>query len=202
MYLSHSRVLDFCGQLWLVNGKHSGYYPPMLKRMLMQLAVMLSHYARVHVLRFDLHQPSYTPTNARITQFNRRLFKRLKTQYGLKRVGFCWVREQERAKAQHYHYVLMLDGRAVQYPHKVLALVSHIWAELSGSFYTPKHCYYNLKRGDIAQLRRVVYRISYLTKGRGKGYRPAQTKDYSCSRLKGKPDGEVSLPGDGLTPCL
>jgi hypothetical protein len=33
----------------------------------------------------------------------------------------------------------------------------------------------------------AVYRISYLAKTRGKGYRPAQVKDYSTSRLKVKP---------------
>ncbi len=30
----------------------------------------------------------------------------------------------------------------------------------------------------------AVYRVSYLAKTRGKGYRPEQVKDYSTSRLK------------------
>jgi hypothetical protein len=35
-------------------------------------------------------------------------------------------------------------------------------------------------------LQAAIYRISYLAKPRGKGYRPPQTKDYGCSRMKAK----------------
>lgn len=183
MYLSHSRLFRFGEHDWLVNARGSGCYTHMLKKMLGQFFNMLSHHHRLHVLRFDLHQPTYQADNKRITKFNRNLFKRLQRIYNFKRIGYCWVREQEKAPAPHYHYVLMLDGSKVRYPHKLLIIINEVWTNMSGSFYVPEHCYYNVDRHDLSRLAKVIYRISYFAKGRGKGIRPPQTKDYSTSRI-------------------
>ncbi|QLE84037.1 inovirus Gp2 family protein [Shewanella sp. Scap07] len=129
---------------------------------------MLSHYKRVHVIRFDLHQRDYNPDNQRMTVFKRRLFKRLKRQYKISKIGYCWVREQVNAAAQRYHYVLFLDGRCIQYPQKVLAIVDKVWSDMAGYSYTLKNCYYNVTREDFDVMLKVVYRISYLAKAAGK----------------------------------
>lgn len=183
MYVSHTRVLDYDGVLWLVNTKPSGIYPSMAKKFISQLFNMLSHYKRVHVIRFDLHQRDYNPDNRRMTQFITRLKKRLKTKYKLIRLGYCWVREQEGASAQHYHYALFIDGRVINYPHQVLSTVARVWDDMAGFSYTPKHCYYNVERDDSIALQEVIYRLSYFAKGRGKGHRPPQTKDFATSRI-------------------
>ncbi|QDF76231.1 MULTISPECIES: YagK/YfjJ domain-containing protein [Shewanella] len=184
MYVSDSPVIDCLGATWSVNAKPSGIYPSMAKRFISQFLIMLSHYNRVHVLRFDLHQRDYNPNNKRITVFNRRLFKRLKKRYSIKKLGYCWVREQELAQAQHYHYALFMDGRIVQYPHKVLEMVNQVWEDMAGTCFTPKNCFYNVCRDDFEQIQAVVYRISYFAKAVGKGCRPPQTKDYSTSRIE------------------
>ncbi|MCL1056823.1 inovirus Gp2 family protein [Shewanella gelidimarina] len=158
----------------------------MLKSMMGQLFNMLSHHNKLHALRFDLHQAKYQPDNKRITRFNRNLFKRLKRKYGVKRIGYFWVREQETAPAPHYHCVLFLDGSKVDYPNLVLRYIREVWLNMSGSYFVPKHCFYNFHRSDDARIRKVIYRISYLAKGRGKGNRPPQTKDSSPSRIKQK----------------
>ncbi|WP_432463856.1 YagK/YfjJ domain-containing protein [Agarivorans sp. QJM3NY_33] len=155
----------------------------MLKTMIGQALAMLTYYKRVTVIRFDLHQPINTANSKRITQFNRRLKKRLATKYGVKKVGFAWCREQEKAKAQHYHFVLMLDGRLVREAWGVNMLVSEVWQQMGGACWFPNR-HYNLIRGELAELSKAVYHISYLTKARGKGYRSAQSKDYGASRLK------------------
>jgi len=183
MYVSHTRVLDYDGVLWLVNAKPSGIYPSMAKKFINQLFNMLSHHKRVHVIRFDLHQRDYNPDNKRMTVFITRLKKRLMAQYKLVRIGYCWVREQETAAAQHYHYVLFLDQRVINYPHKVLNIIRQVWAEMAGFCYIPKHCFYNVSRNDLATIQKVIYRISYFAKARGKGRRPPQTNDYSTSRI-------------------
>ena len=63
----------------------------------------LLRYCRVHIFRFDLHLRQYTDDNRIISILQRRLFKRIKVSYKMKNVGFVWVREQEKAKSQHYH---------------------------------------------------------------------------------------------------
>ncbi len=185
-YISHSKNITINGQNWWVNSEPSGLYIKMLKQMLNQLFIMLEYHSKVHVIRIDFRLKKFTPNNKIVTKFNRYLSTWLRNQYGFKRVGYCWVREQEKSESQHYHYVLMLDGHLIQFPHKVTNKAGEIWDEMGGSHYKVKNCYYNVLRGNYESIQDVIYRISYLAKGRGKGKRPPQTKDYSTSRVKKK----------------
>ena len=86
---------------------------------------------------------------------------------------------------QHYHYVLMIDGHKVRHPIEILSKAREIWdIHLSGSEFTPKNCYYNLERNNYESIQDAIWRISYLAKARGKGYKPPQTKNYGTSRIK------------------
>ncbi|MBK8187486.1 MAG: inovirus-type Gp2 protein [Cellvibrio sp.] len=185
-YVSHAKAITVHGSTWWVNARKSGLFTHMAKRIISQVDAMLDHHNKIHLIRFDLHQPEYIPNNKHISDFNRRLHGKLTTKYQLTRIGFIWVRELEKAKKQHYHYVLILDGNKVQHPHHVLKLASEVWEHMDGFCYKPKNCYYNIERGNHNQLQRAILRISYLAKGRGKGYRPRQTKDFSTSRIKQK----------------
>ena len=176
---------------WAINTTISGVRTDIMDRILSQLTAMFSFHWRLFVFRFDLHQPDYTGTNKRITVFNRRLFKRIKRHYQ-SRVGFCWVREQEKAKQQHYHYVIILDGNKVRDCYMLKQWITEIWESLDG---TSIHWsgYHNISRGDDLGIQSCSYHISYLAKPRGKGYRPVQTKDFGASRLKHKPHNNKSL---------
>jgi hypothetical protein len=79
----------------------------------------------------------------------------------------------------------MLDESRVHYPSKLLEKLADIWVEVSHDGYMQKvsNCYYIVTRGDQASLGLAVYRLSYLSKLRGKGKRPVNTNDYSMSRL-------------------
>ena len=169
---------------WWVNAAKSGLIVKLMRAILGQVEAMLSNHSRVMLIRFDLRMESYTPDNKIITVFNRRLFKWIKAQYGVSRIGFIWCRELERAKRQHYHYALMIDGAKVNYPNSITKKVIQIWSELSGSAYVPKNCYYTLKRDCLESQQEAIYRISYLAKARGKGYKDAQAKNYGASRIK------------------
>jgi len=98
------------GKTYRVNSAKSGLYVEILTRIIEQFEIASTKWGHVFVLRFDLHTHSYTKDNKLITDFKKRLFQKLKREYGFKDIGYCWVREQERAKAQHYHFVLFLDG--------------------------------------------------------------------------------------------
>ncbi|MFT6910275.1 MAG: hypothetical protein ACJAS1_007003, partial [Oleiphilaceae bacterium] len=128
----------------------------------------------------------YTKDNAIITAFRKRLNQRLKRYYGFKEIGSCWVREQERAKTQHYHFVLFLDGNLIRHSSKINEMVRAAWDDGTGT-YTMPHIprpYHFVDSEDTMQ--DAIYRVSYLAKPRGKGYRPPQTKDFQCSRMKAK----------------
>jgi len=180
----HEHIFVHGKKGWWVNASKSGLIVKLMRAMLGQIEAMLSNHSRVMLIRFDLRMESYTPDNKIITVFNRRLFKWLKAKYGVSRIGFVWCRELERAKHQHYHYALMLDGSKVNYPNSVTKKVIQIWGELSGSAYVPKNCYYIMRRDCLESQQDAIYRVSYLAKSRGKGCKAAQAKNYGASRIK------------------
>lgn len=182
-HITYDKALTINGDTWWVNSAKSGLITHAIKSMIGQIDAMLSHHSKIHIIRFDLRIYEYTQNNEIVTTFNRRLHKWLKRKYILKRIGFMWCRELETSKKQHYHYALLLDGHKINYPEEVNKKVKDIWRQLDGSEYFPEHCYYNIKRNDYESIQAAIWRISYLAKTRGKGYKPQQTKNYGTSRI-------------------
>lgn len=182
--VTKNEFVTYKGVTYRVNPKKSGLYVETLRSMIDQFEIAASMWSRVFVLRFDLHQDFYTDNNKLVSKFIKRISIKLKREYGFKKIGFCWVREQEKAKAQHYHCVLFLEGRKVQHSKRIMEFIKHAWESPVGGFHVPyfSRPFYFGKRDEIAD--QVIYRISYLAKTRGKGYRPLQTKDFQCSRLQ------------------
>ena len=83
-YISYSQVVTRDKSTWFVNSKVSGIYTHIMKAMLDQVEAMLSHHNKVFLLRFDLHQPSYTDTSKHVSRFFTRLADHLKTKYKVK----------------------------------------------------------------------------------------------------------------------
>lgn len=184
-YISHSQIVEFMDQSYWVNAKGSGLHTQPLKRMLSQVEAMLSHHNKVFLLRFDLHQPEYTDTSAHISKFFKYFSESIKRQYNLTRIGFVWAREQEKAKQQHYHCFILVDGNKVKASHKLIEAAQWYWEVIhDGSLAWPEgRCYYRLTRDDNDTLQDAIYHISYLAKGRGKGYKPIQAKNFGGSRI-------------------
>lgn len=184
-YITRSKTIDVNGKTWWVNSAKSGLISHAIKAMINQVDAMLSQHSKIHLIRFDLRMYQFTDNNKIISIFNRRFHKWLKRKYKLNRIGFIWCRELETAKQQHYHYALMIDGHKVRHPIEILAKAKEIWdINLNGSEFTPKNCYYNLERNNYESIQKAIWRISYLAKARGKGYKPPQTKNYGTSRVK------------------
>ena len=177
---------QFDGEQYPIN-THGGKYSCeeyILNSGIFQLLVMLSFHSRVLSIRVDLHLTEYEPTNERISKLTRKFVKKFKREYSMKRIAYQWVREQERAKSQHYHLVFYLDGNKIRHPAKVNEWIREYWQGQN----QPKppiigRCYSMVKRGDKSSIDEAVYRMSYMAKSRGKGYRDHYTKDYSSSRL-------------------
>lgn len=174
------------GKCYHVNSKQSGLYTEIIRPMIKQFEIAKSKWCRVLVYRFDLHMGIYTSDNKLLSNFRKRLNKRIKRMYGFKEIGYCWVREKERSKFQHYHWVLFLDGNLIKHPGNLNLIIKESWESQTGRFHMPvvPSPYYFVDSEEVE--RRAIHRISYLAKARGKGYRNKQAKDFQCSRMKPK----------------
>lgn len=172
------------GKDYRVNSAKSGLYAEIIAKIVEQFELVSQRWGRVFVLRFDLHSHFYSGDNKRVTTFRKRLFQSLKRQYGFNEIGFCWVREMERSKSQHYHWVLFLDGNLIRHSSRINRMVQDAWEDVAGAYHVPviKRPFYFGNAENIAE--DVIYRVSYLAKARGKGYRDKQAKDYQTSRMK------------------
>jgi len=122
-----------------------------------------------------------------------RLKQWIKRNYGIIDIGSIWVREREKAKEQHYHLTLYLDGNKIQHPKKLNVQIKEMWAP-HGHMPTILKPYYYIDRNNLKARRLdAIYRVSYLAKVRGKGYRDEQAKDYGASRLKPLQTKKISI---------
>ena len=185
---SHPSTKTHClvdGIVYQVANGHLGWYPKIQYRFIDQLTAMLSRYKCVMVVRADLRLGGYSEDNKIMTVFLRRLKKHLKRKYTDLEMGHLWVREQEKAKQQHYHIVLMVDKNLIHYSNTITEAVIYVWQRLQNSqAHIPKRPYYSVKQGDNDSIQQVLKRVSYLAKSRGKGYKNAQTKNFGSSRIK------------------
>ena len=173
-------------QLKINAGEDKGIYLEILTRIINQLDIAYSIHKRLLVVRFDLHLKHYTPDNEVISKFIKRTKQWISRNYKIKNIGYNWVRELERAKTQHYHLVLLLDGDKIQHPSKLIRRIKETWLD-NGHMPVIKNPFYFIDKGNCKEERaKAIDRLSYLAKTRGKGYRDPQAKDYGSSRLKPK----------------
>ncbi len=190
-YACRKDSFSYRGVNYTVPNGELGWYRDILVSFHHQLDAALSHTSKVFVIRFDCHMAGYSEDNAMIEKFRRRLLKRLNRQYPKLLVGYQWVREIEKAKSQHYHFVFIVDAERLPAANVLLDAATHVWEKLTGIHpHIPEHPYYLVKRGDSSRYAEVIKRVSYLAKERGKGYRASQGKDYGTSRIKLRADND------------
>jgi len=180
-----SGTFEYDGVAYEVNATGSGIYKEIMRRIIEQLRTALEIHKRLLVIRFDLHSASFDHGNEEIRLFRKRIITWVSRHYQTHSIGFVWARETESAKAQHYHLAMFIDGDKVRNPKKILSIIMQKWELTNPSNHHMPHIkkpYYFIDNDDV--LADAVYRLSYLAKTRGKGYRPKQVKDYSTSRLK------------------
>ncbi len=183
-YTTKSETIKHDGVVYGINSTGSGVLTEVMHKAITQLDVCLIKWGRVLVVRFDLHQKFYTSDNKYVSRFIESLRKQLQRKYGLSTFGYVWVREIERSKYQHYHFAVYVDGNKIRHSSRFLTMVRSIWQNIDDKNHVPtiKHPYHFID--DIDSKNGAVYRISYLAKGRGKGYTGRYCNDYSTSRLK------------------
>ena len=197
--LTNSRMKEHYGcflpvknePLKILSDEKYGVYPYMIEKIVEQLDICIAIHKRVLVVRFDLHLREYSDDNHIISTFMTRQKQRIKRTYKTKDIGHAWAREIEKAKAQHYHVALFIDGDVIQNPSKLLQQIKAKWFKY-GSCWIPKKkhvddrgCFYYIDKHNYKDERaEAIERLSYLAKTRGKGYKDKQAKNYSVSRLE------------------
>lgn len=189
--VSYSGEMIHNGTAYKIHAKEKqGVYLSILHKAIDQLEVCQEKWSRVLVICFDLHQAHYKKDNHKVSNFIDNFKRRLERQYGFSDIGYLWVREHERAKAQHYHCVIYLDGNKIRHSSKVLRIIKSTWEgegkrRIEGN-HVPviKNPFYFVDNESTKH--EAVWRISYLCKERGKGYHGQYVNDYNTSRLKPK----------------
>lgn len=182
---SHLTMQDhysYGGVKYRINSARSGCYTDILRRIVEQTNAAVAMYKRVLFIRVDLHHCELESTNKRISVLIKSLRAHVQQYYSIPQMGYVWVREQEKAKSQHYHIILMLDGNEIRHPAKLIKTLTEIWSRKGGTISVPKNCY--LFIDNEALMRDAILRASYLAKGRGKGYREDGVRDFEHSRIK------------------
>ncbi|WP_067866809.1 YagK/YfjJ domain-containing protein [Neptuniibacter marinus] len=163
-----------------------GFYLPILDKSVGQIDAMLTYHCKLLIFRLDFHVFETSENSELISSFIHRLRSWLNRK-GHKRLGYIWCREQDKSHLPHYHCVFIVDGNKNRHPLRLIQQIEHYWQGWEyGSVYTPKNCYYLLKRGDDARYQDVFLRVSYLAKVATKGNGSNTANDYSTSRIKPK----------------
>lgn len=168
----------------ICNSDSYGVYKKTVLAFIEQLDAAIQIHRRVLVVNLFFSINYYTDTSYTFSKFMKNIKQYLSRNYDIQNVGYQWVREQEKAKKQHYHLALILDGDEIQNPRKLNEIIREKWLAW-GSIHIPENCFYYIDKHNHQEERaKAIYRASYMAKSRGKGVRPAQTKDFYCSRLK------------------
>jgi len=126
----------------------------------------------------------YSDDNNQVSSFMRAQTQRIRRKYKTKHIGYVWVREMEKAKTQHYHCAFFIDGDVLRTSNVLNQQIKVKWYKHGHRSVVPKPFYFIDKHNFEDKRKKVIHRLSYLAKVRGKGYRSSQAKDYSTSRLR------------------
>lgn len=121
-YVSYQEYIEHGYEVYRVQAKPSGIHTKPFKTFLDELGWMLSRHSRVFLYRFDLRfadENQATECSILLSTLFRRLKRFINRHYKTKDIAYSWAREIEKAKQQHYHCVLMMDGNRIRHPRKL-----------------------------------------------------------------------------------
>lgn len=179
--------------------KNLGVYPNMLKPILGQIKVLLTHHSRVQLLRFDLHLPvTEFMTALAGNQVASKFFKQIRQDLGSRNWNYQdkviqgWTREIGESNNAHYHCYIGVSSTVRlgtfygDTPTLLWKLIYNRWEELTGGSVRPSG-HHVVNRFNHEQLSTAFYHLSYLCKARSKDFGTGEPhKRYSNSRLKPK----------------
>jgi hypothetical protein len=185
MKRTNSTYIKYANLSYPINTHDGRYesYSDILNKGINQLITMLNKHCKVLVIRLDVHIPEHTKLNTNIGLFVDYLKRFIQRYYSTKNVGYIWVRETEKAKKQHYHLCIYVDGNKVRTSYKIVEWAERYLTSKGMTLYRPNNTFIMVLRNDKQTIDNAVYRMSYLAKVRGKGYVDKHVRNYSSSRI-------------------
>lgn len=186
-----TNFVSVCGMNLPINTGNSKYhcYTEILSALDSQMSAMLFYHSKLLIVRVDLHTDDITSDNHKISKFARKLRKRLKQKYKLKRVGYVWVREWSKQKKLHYHLAVFVDGHKLKSDFPVTRLSREIWENWNYGHvpFIPKP-FHRVKRNHDKQYRDAFYRLSYMAKKNQKlsSLKSSKANHYGASQIQPK----------------
>lgn len=173
---------------WINCDKDKPCYSEYLKTIIRQVNSMMSHHSKLFMVRYDFRLKLKSDNNNDFLNFMDAIKKKIKTAYGLVRIGFLWCREHGlKNGGLHYHFAFLIDGHKIKYPDKLSRLIEGDFASFKGSMGYVPNCFLNLSRGDQKGIGEAIYRLSYLAKVNTKsGNRKQNVKRFGSSKIKKK----------------
>jgi hypothetical protein len=182
-----SNAYTFNGLTYFINcDKDKPCYSEYIKTIIKQVNAMLTYHSKLFMVRYDFRSKQRSDNNEDFLNFFDTIKKKIKTTYGLVRIGYIWCREHgAKNGGLHYHFVLLIDGHKINYPDKLSRLIEGDFALYGGSVGYVPNCFLNLKRGDQQTIGEAIYRVSYLAKVNTKsGNRKQNVKRFGASKIK------------------
>lgn len=167
---------------WLVMYFADGLNRKILNKAYQCMTAFLSLHSKAFVIRFDISLYDSPNHNKTIGKIMRSVTTNLNNRYQSK-VAYGWVREQNSIDVKcHYHCFVILDGHKVNKTKTTFDYARHaIELVVDANPYFPAHCYYMVKRNDLASFQAALYRLSYLAKNASKQNIPPKVKGYYFS---------------------
>jgi hypothetical protein len=163
------------------NGKHSCQID-ILDALTRNIEHATCRHSKVLAIFAQLHTEEYTANNKSISTLMHEIRKYVQRHYKSS-FRYVWVREQEKAKKQHYHVLILVDGNKIYDSRKIINWIDYYWkVKFNGHSFRLTNPYYRFKRCDLNQIKPCFYRASYLAKIRGKGYQGKHARNYSASK--------------------
>lgn len=188
--ITFDREIEFERRRVEINNPPSckGCFVGILDKIVSQLSAMLSHHYKVLICMEIFPVVDFSEDNKLFSRFIEKFKKRLRTRFGLSRVGYVWVREHGKSEAQHYHLVLFLDGNKVNIHHSIFKIAEEMWTARNQPrpAFPSSRSYYNLTRGQWTSVDEAIYHLSYMAKVHTKENKPLTTNRYEGSRIKSR----------------
>ena len=180
---NNSELLPFKDHSYLVYKTDQGLNKKAFNRLMTLTEIKLSYYARVAIIRIDLHPPSFTPDNKIITSFLTKQIKKFEKEYCCL-VSYYYTREKNKSDKQHYHLALFFSGHQVNSPHNISQEIKKNWiAHSQGSIHFVEKPFYMIERGNKLSLKQAIYRLSYLVKNKTKE-NPIKVFDEAINKIR------------------
>ena len=208
-----SKIIKTNGYRGYYLGQISEYYSVILDRIIERINFLLKKCGKILVIRLVIKYPAQLNAAKRndcfqyfMEEYRRKLSRR---GFG---PHYVWVREQHYSGNQHYHLVLLLDARAIQYFNK-LTEANQLWQTAIRKFNpqsksiplklihkdTARYGQMKIRHGILVaknnyHLRMACIRYcAYLAKCETKGRGPQNCNDFNASQLPKEKDCEYEF---------